>query len=53
MIIDGERQPDQNPHLWDNHVSLYEEVFEPFTQALALKAIEALALTPSARVPPA
>jgi SAM-dependent methyltransferase len=35
-------QPDQTPVLWDNHVSLYEEVFEPFTQDLALETAEAL-----------
>jgi ubiquinone/menaquinone biosynthesis C-methylase UbiE len=50
MTIPGGLQPDQQPHLWDDHVSLYEEVFEPFTQEFALKAIEALGLQPGARV---
>jgi ubiquinone/menaquinone biosynthesis C-methylase UbiE len=50
MTIPGGLQPDQQPHLWDDHVSLYEEVFEPFTQGFALKAIDALGLKPGARV---
>ncbi len=50
MIIPGASQPDQQPDLWNDHVSLYEEVFEPLTQGLALKAIEALNLRPGAHV---
>jgi SAM-dependent methyltransferase len=50
MIIPGALQPDQQPHLWDNHVLLYEEVFEPLTQELAMKAIDALAINPGAKV---
>ncbi len=50
MTVPGELQPDQQPHLWDDYVSLYEEVFEPFTQELALKAIDGLCLKPGARV---
>ncbi len=50
MTIPGELQPDQQPQLWDDYVSLYEEVFEPLSQGFALKAIDALALNPGASV---
>src|SRR5262244_686317 len=50
MNIPGALQPDQTPQLWDDHVCLYEEVFEPLSQSLALKAIEALQLKPGASV---
>ena len=40
------RQPDQDPQLWDNHVSVYEEVFEPLTQTFADAAIASLDLKP-------
>jgi len=51
-IISGERgkmlptdpQPDQQPHRWDDHVSVYETVFEPFTLQFARAAISALGL---------
>jgi SAM-dependent methyltransferase len=32
-------QPDQHPERWDDHVSLYESVFEPLTDAFASAAI--------------
>jgi ubiquinone/menaquinone biosynthesis C-methylase UbiE len=50
MTKQGTLQPDQKPQLWDDHVCLYEEVFEPLSQGLALKAIEALNLKPGAYV---
>jgi len=50
MSIPGTLQPDQKPQLWDDHVCLYEEVFEPLSQSLALKAVEALSLKPGASV---
>jgi ubiquinone/menaquinone biosynthesis C-methylase UbiE len=50
MTIQGALQPDQQPHLWDNHITLYEEVFEPLTQELAREAIETLAIHPGAKV---
>jgi hypothetical protein len=28
MSLAAELQPDQNPELWNNHVTVYEEVFE-------------------------
>jgi ubiquinone/menaquinone biosynthesis C-methylase UbiE len=50
MTLEGALQPDQQPHLWDLHVSLYEAVFEPVTLCLTLKAIEALGLKPGTSV---
>jgi len=43
-------EPDQQPHRWDQHVALYEDVFEPLTQRFSLAAIEALAPGPRSRV---
>ncbi len=37
-------QPDQQPARWDDHVCVYEEVFEPFTLQLAEAAIASLGL---------
>jgi len=50
MTIEGALQPDQQPRLWDDHVSLYEEVFEPLSQLFALSAISRLALPKNAHV---
>jgi hypothetical protein len=38
-MISADLQPDQRPDLWDDHVYVYETVFEPFTAALAAHAI--------------
>ena len=38
-------QPDQQPDRWDDHVCVYEAVFEPFTLQLAEAAIATLGLT--------
>ena len=35
-------QPDQQPERWDNHVAVYEEVFEPLTSAFARRALDRL-----------
>lgn len=43
-------EPDQQPLRWDEHVTLYEDVFEPLTQRFSLAAIEALAPEPRSRV---
>jgi len=43
-------EPDQQPHRWNDHVSLYEQVFEPLTQSFSSAAIAALSLEPQARV---
>jgi SAM-dependent methyltransferase len=37
-------QPDQQPERWDDHVSVYETVFEPFTLQFARAAISNLGL---------
>src|SRR3954462_7346102 len=39
-------QPDQQPTRWDDHVSLYEAVFEPLTNAFAARALDALRVGP-------
>jgi ubiquinone/menaquinone biosynthesis C-methylase UbiE len=38
-------QPDQQPRCWDDHVSVYEAVFEPFTLRFANAAIPTLGLS--------
>jgi SAM-dependent methyltransferase len=45
-MISAELQPDQRPGLWDDHVSVYETVFEPFTMGFAARAITRLNLRP-------
>jgi hypothetical protein len=41
-MIAVELQPDQRPALLDDHIALYEEVFEPLTLAFAVTAIDHL-----------
>jgi SAM-dependent methyltransferase len=43
-------QPDQEPQQWDDHVFVYEEVFEPFTLQFARAAIAALGVTAGQKV---
>jgi SAM-dependent methyltransferase len=43
-------QPDQQPDLWNNHVHVYEAVFEPLTNAFASCAIGRLNLQPGERL---
>lgn len=43
-MLPTERQPDQQPERWDDHVYVYEAVFEPFTLQFARAAISALGL---------
>ena len=43
-MLPTDPQPDQQPHRWDDHVSVYETVFEPFTLQFAHAAIAALGL---------
>ena len=33
MSLAVELQPDQKPESWDDHVAVYEEVFEPLSNA--------------------
>jgi ubiquinone/menaquinone biosynthesis C-methylase UbiE len=49
-MLPTDLQPDQQPHRWDDHVSVYETVFEPFTLQFARPAISALGLAPSQSV---
>jgi len=42
MSLAVELQPDQNPGRWDDHVAVYEEVFEPLTNAFAERALDLL-----------
>ena len=42
-------QPDKQPARWDDHVSLYEAVFEPLTNAFAAHALDALEIKPGLR----
>ena len=45
-MLPTDLQPDQQPHQWDDHVCVYESVFEPFTMQFAQAAISALDLAP-------
>jgi ubiquinone/menaquinone biosynthesis C-methylase UbiE len=48
-MIPAARQPDQDPLRWDDHVLVYETVFEPFSACFADSAIAALGLVLGAR----
>jgi SAM-dependent methyltransferase len=37
-------QPDQNPERWNDHVAVYEEVFEPLTNVFGRRALDCLGL---------
>lgn len=50
MTIAAGLQPDQRPERWDDHVRLYEEVFEPLSLAFARSAIARLEPRPGMRV---
>jgi ubiquinone/menaquinone biosynthesis C-methylase UbiE len=49
-MLPAGRQPDQQPERWDDHVCVYETVFEPFTLQLADAAISSLGLAPGQSV---
>jgi SAM-dependent methyltransferase len=42
MTVTIPLQPDQNPDKWDDHVGVYEKVFEPLTNAFANRAFDLL-----------
>lgn len=44
MKVAAELQPDQQAKRWDNHVAVYEAIFEPLTDAFARRALEHLNL---------
>src|SRR5262245_2741550 len=50
MSLAVELQPDQKPERWDDHVAVYEEVFEPLTNAFASRALDQLDAGPGARL---
>ena len=50
MTTPEELEADQQPRRWDDHVALYEDVFESLTQRFSEAAIEALALKPQSRI---
>ena len=50
MKIATTLQPDQQPELWDDHVAVYEAVFEPLTNAFARHALDHLDLAPGKRL---
>jgi SAM-dependent methyltransferase len=43
-------QPDQKPEYWNDHVAVYEEVFEPLTNLFAGSALDHLDLQPGDRL---
>ena len=44
-MLPNDLQPDQQPRRWDDHVRVYEGVFEPFTLQFAQAAIATLGLS--------
>ena len=50
MNVAAELQPDQHPAKWDNHVDVYEAVFEPLTNAFAEHALDRLVLNRGERL---
>jgi SAM-dependent methyltransferase len=50
MSLAVELQPDQKPESWDDHVAVYEEVFEPLSNAFASRALGHLDSGPGARL---
>jgi SAM-dependent methyltransferase len=50
MSLATNLQPDQKPERWNDHVAVYEEVFEPFTNVFASRALACLDLAPGERV---
>jgi len=50
MNLASKLQPDQKPELWGGHVAVYEEVFEPLTNAFASHALDELDLSPGDRL---
>jgi SAM-dependent methyltransferase len=50
MSLAVDLQPDQKPEGWDDHVAVYEEAFEPLTNAFASRALDLLDLAPGDRL---
>jgi ubiquinone/menaquinone biosynthesis C-methylase UbiE len=49
-VITSELQPDQRPLLWDDHVLVYESVFEPFSSAFARDVVRGMNLRQDASI---
>ena len=49
VMLTMDLQPDQDPSRWDDYVSVYETVFEPFSMTFAARAIATVDLHPGAR----
>ena len=50
MKLAAELQPDQQAARWDNHVAVYETVFEPLSNLFARQALDFLDLRPGHRL---
>jgi SAM-dependent methyltransferase len=50
MTLATELQPDQQAALWDDHVAVYETVFEPLTTAFGRRALDLLAVPAGGRI---
>ncbi len=50
MSLTPDLQPDQQPARWDDHVAVYETVFEPLTNAFARRTLDRLGLRPGDRL---
>lgn len=50
MSLAVDLQPDQKPERWDDHVAVYEQVFEPLTNVFASRAFDFLDLGPDDRL---
>jgi SAM-dependent methyltransferase len=50
MKLPIELEPDQQPDRWDDHVAVYEQVFEPLSSAFARRALDELDLRPGERL---
>jgi SAM-dependent methyltransferase len=50
MSLAADLQPDQQPERWGDHVAVYEEVFEPLSNAFASRALDLLELRPHERL---
>jgi len=50
MTLPTDLQPDQQAALWDDHVAVYESVFEPLTAAFGARALDLIGLPPGTRI---
>ncbi|MPZ55822.1 MAG: methyltransferase domain-containing protein [Rhizobiales bacterium] len=50
MTLKTDLQPDQQTALWDDHVAVYESVFEPLTTAFGRRALDLLAPRTGSRI---